>query len=100
MPPDSIRGLIPVRMKKTRQETNLEMFISHGAARRRSVARTGLETARRDQVAAGFFAGFFPGFLGTGLPPFRVTRVGATSPIHVGFLRPAPRPGIPLKSPR
>src|SRR5882724_2079277 len=34
------------------------MLMRDGVARRQSVARTGLEIARRVQVEAGFFAGF------------------------------------------
>src|ERR1700694_5866378 len=43
------------------------MFIGRGATRRQSVAQKGLETSRRDQVAAGFFAGLAAGFLAAGL---------------------------------
>jgi hypothetical protein len=87
-------------MKKTRQETNLEMFISHSAARRRSVARTGLETARRDQVAAGFFAGFFAGFLGAGLRALLATGLRATGLMLVGSLAAALGSGSALNCAR
>src|SRR5882757_4960493 len=56
------------------------MFIGHSAARRQSVARRGLETARRDQVAAGFFAGFFD----AGLRALLATGLRATGLMLVG----------------
>lgn len=60
----------------------------HGTARRRPVACGGLETARRDQVAAGFFAGlpegFVEGFLAAGLRALLATGLRATGLMLVG----------------
>ena len=65
-----------------------EVFICRTTARRRSVARLGLETARRDQVAAGFFAGlpegFVAGFLAAGLRALLATGLRATGLMLVG----------------
>src|SRR5258706_6221099 len=76
------------------------MFIGRGAARRRSVARTGLETARRDQVAAGFFVGFFAGFFDAGLRALLATGLRATRLMLVGASAAALRSGSALNCAR